>query len=360
MPPTNVQMARLYDQFGGLIFRDLKRRSESEASASELLPRVFARARLRWDEWPGTGSRLLWLADLAVEECGSKFLSPGTEFDSEEWSLERAVAGDLSKSEHRRLRDRMDADPQLAERLRSLRRNDADFEQRFPWSVLEEQVRSLTESWATNEAAGRARHRLGEKRYWRAMFVGAICAVVASLAVVLLEVDDGPSVFRSHSPSDGGDPVSLWPRNSSAAPSSVLQAYVFTKGRPLLLEPGASVEAGTRLQFRVKSEQMYLTMFGVDSERVVTTYVPARGPTSVPWTPGPAQPLGTALELSAVRGDEVFCALLSSAPLQVEEARAEIHKRVEGKEDFTSVLFALAEDPDGLADEVGVVHLQKP
>jgi len=360
MAPTDVQLARLYDQYGGLVYRDLLRRSEDESFAEDLLPAVFARASQRWDAWAGRGSRLLWLADLAVTECGTRALNPGTEFDSDEWLLERSIAGDLSKAEHRRLRDRIDSDLTLAERLHALRASDRDFDRRFSWADLEGRVEALVASRLAKESKHAKQRRVGEQRYWRAMLVGGLCALVATGAVLLLDPDGEPSIFVQRSTPKSSGPVSLWPQPKKAGHSSVLQAFVFTKGRPQLLDRGASASAGTRLQFRVRSEQTYFAMLGVDSSGAIKTYVPARGDVSLPWTPGPAQPLGTALELSTTSGDEVFLAFLSSEPLALGELRAELKSRIVAREDFVSVLLALGEDPQGLASEVGVVHLVKP
>lgn len=363
MPPTDVQLARLYDQYGGLIYRDLLLRTEEEAEAVDLLPAVFARASGSWDRWGGHGSRLLWLADLAVTECGSAALSPGTEFDSDQWLLERSVSGDLSKSEHRRLRDRLDAEAALSDRLEALRTLDREFDNLFAWSELEGKVQDIiAEQRASRTAAGAARE-VGEQRYWRAMWIGGMCAIVATLSVMAIDPEGEGSIFGEAPPSSSA-PVSLWPQQKAALPppsqSGLLQAFVFEQGRAQLLDSGAPVAAGTRLQFRVASEQMYLAMLGVDSSGAIKTYVPARGTVSLPWTPGPPQPLGTALELSSVPGPEIFLAFMSSEPLAVPELRAALKSRVVAKEDFLPALLALAAEPAGLAAEVGVVHLVKP
>jgi len=363
MSPTNVQLARLYDQYGGLIYRDLLLRSEDEGVAAELLPAVFARAVCHWDRWAGGGSRLLWLADLAVTECGSRALSPGTESDSDQWLLERSVAGDLSKPEHRRLRDRLDVEPPLSERLDALRRLDREFDNRFGWPEVEGKVQDIVASRrASSAAAGEARD-VGEQRYWRAMWIGGLCALVATLSVMVIDPEGEPSIF-AEAPQSSSGPITLWPQQKGAllppGQSGILQAFVFEQGRAQVLDPGSSVAAGTRLQFRVASEQMYLALLGVDSSGTIKTYVPARGSVSLPWTPGPPQPLGTALELSATPGSEVFLAFMSAEPLSVASLTAALKSRVVAKDDFLPVLLALGEDSAGLAPEVGIVHLVKP
>jgi hypothetical protein len=361
MSPTNVQLSRLYDQYGGLIYRDLLRRSEDEGVAAELLPAVFARAVHDWDRWAGGGNRLLWLADLAVTECGRRALSPGTEFDSEQWLLERSVAGDLSKSEHRLLRARLDVEAPLSERLEALRTLDREFDNRFAWAEVEGKVQDIVASRRASSAAGGEARDVGEQRYWRAMWIGGLCALVATLSVMVIDPEGEPSIF-AEAPQSSSGPVTLWPQQKAAplGQSGLLQAFVFEQGRAQLLGPGASVAAGTRLQFRVASEQMYLALLGVDSSGTIKTYVPARGSVSLPWTPGPPQPLGTALELSATPGSEVFLAFMSAEPLSVASLTAALKSRVVAKDDFLPVLLALGEDSAGLAPEVGIVHLVKP
>ncbi len=364
MPPTDVQLARLYDQYGGLIYRDLLLRSEDEALAAELLPSVFARASSAWDRWGGRGSRLLWLADLSVTECGSRALSPGTESDSDQWLLERSVAGDLSKPEHRRLRDRIDTEPDLSVRLDTLRALDREFDGRFGWTDLEPQVQEKLASRVAAGAAEQGQREVEDRRYWRAMWIGGLCALIATLALVAINPEGEPSIFADRRATSAAGPVSLWPEapreQGEGAPASLLQAFVFAQGRAQLLKSGAVVAAGTRVQFRVTSEEMYLAMLGVDSSGLITTYVPARGSVSLPWTPGPAQPLGTALEIGEASGDEVFLAFLSAKPLAVPELRTALEGRVVGEKDFLPALLALGADPAGLAAQVAVVHLVKP
>jgi hypothetical protein len=61
-----------------------------------------------------------------------------------------------------------------------------------------------------------------------------------------------------------------------------------------------------------------------------------------------------------VRGTEVFLAFLSSSPLTVGDLRASIRSRLVAKKDYVPALLALGRDPQGLAEEVGVVHILKP
>lgn len=364
MPPTDVQLARLYDQYGGLIYRDLLLRSEDEAFATELLPAVFARASSTWDRWGGGGTRLLWLTDLSVIECGVRALSPGTEFDSDQWLLERSVAGDLSKPEHRRLRNRLDEESELAVRLDALRVLDREFDGRFDWAELEPKVQAKLASWLEAGAAEQGQRDTEQRRYWRAMWIGGVCALVATLALVAINPEGEPSIFVDRGATSVTGPVSLWPEASpdrgEGASAGLLQAYVFAQGRAKGLKSGAVVAAGTRIQFRVTSDEMYLAMLGVDSSGLITTYVPARGDVSLPWTPGPAQPLGTALEIGPTRGDEVFLAFLSGEPLEVPRLRAALEARVVGKENFLPALLALGTDPEDLAAQIALVHLVKP
>ena len=137
MPPTTVQLARLFDQYGGLIYRDLLIRTEDSDFADQLLPEVFARASQRWDRHRGGANRLLWLVDLAVDEAAERILNPGTELDRDQWLLERSIAGDLSRGEQSRLRDRLDVEPELESRLRTLRSEDDAFCRRVRWDQLE-------------------------------------------------------------------------------------------------------------------------------------------------------------------------------------------------------------------------------
>jgi len=304
------------------------------------------------------------LADLSVTECGVRALSPGTEFDPDQWLLERSVAGDLSKPEHRKLRDRLDVEPELATQLDTLRSVDREFDRRFSWTDLEPKVQEKLTSWIAAGATEQGRREAEQRRYWRAMWVGGLCALVATLALVAIDPEGEPSIFENRPETSSAGPVSLWPKATSkpaAKPrSSLLQAFVFEQGRAQLLKSGAVVAAGTRIQFRVTSEEMYLAMLGVDSSGAITTYVPARGAVSLPWTPGPAQPLGTALELGSASGDEVFLAFLSAEPLEVPELRTALESRVAREKNFLPGLLALGEDPGALAAQVAVVHLVKP
>jgi hypothetical protein len=359
MPPTNVQFSRLYDQYGGLVFRDLLRRSQNESLAVDLLPRIFARAFRTWDGWSGRGTRLLWLMELSVREAEGAGLVSGMEEDADEWLLERSVAGDLSKPESRRLRDRLDEDPGLESRLSSLRKDDVDFERRFPWSELEPKVKAAVAERVSHDEVVAAGRRSSERRYVRAISLGVFLGVAATLGLLTFGPKDEPSILPLIPSVHQGQEAKLWPADSKQK-RGTLQAFVFSGGRPQLLEQGASVEPSTRLQFRVKSEEMYLAMLGVDAEGTITTYVPARGERSVAWTPGPAQPLGTSLEASTVRGDEVFCAFLSSSPLDLVALRAEVESRLAASEDFVGSLQALQETPEPLANEIGLVHIQKP
>jgi len=359
MPPTNVQFSRLYDQYGGLVFRDLLRRLKSDSQAVELLPRVFARAFRSWDGWSGRGTRLIWLMDVSVAESERQGLAPGTEQDADEWLLERSVAGDLAKPESRRLRERLDTEPALDARFASLRREDLEFERKFPWSEVEPKVKAAVAERSSEDDVRAAGLRLSERRYRRAIALGVLLGVIATLGLLMFGPKDEPSILPLIPSVHHGTEAKLWPAGAKQT-RGTLQAFVFSDGRPQLLEQGASVEPATRLQFRVKSEEMYLAMLGVDAEGTITTYVPARGERSVAWTPGPAQPLGTSLEASAVRGDEVFCAFLSSSPLDLAAVRVEMKNRIAAKEGLVEALQALQESPQPLANEMGLVHIQKP
>ena len=69
MPPTEVQVARLYSQYGGLIHRRCVRILRNDEEARDAVQEVFARAMRYWDGWDGTASRLTWLSRIATNHC---------------------------------------------------------------------------------------------------------------------------------------------------------------------------------------------------------------------------------------------------------------------------------------------------
>ncbi|MCP4873476.1 MAG: sigma-70 family RNA polymerase sigma factor [Proteobacteria bacterium] len=69
MPPTDVQAARLYHQYGALIHRRCRRILRDDEEAWDATQEVFARAIRSWDSWDGTASRLTWLSRIATNHC---------------------------------------------------------------------------------------------------------------------------------------------------------------------------------------------------------------------------------------------------------------------------------------------------
>jgi RNA polymerase sigma-70 factor, ECF subfamily len=69
MPPTEVQVERLYNQYGGLIHRRCLRILRNEEEARDATQEVFARAMRYWDSWDGVASRLTWLSRIATNHC---------------------------------------------------------------------------------------------------------------------------------------------------------------------------------------------------------------------------------------------------------------------------------------------------
>lgn len=69
MAPTDVQIARLYDQYGGLIYRRCLRILRNPEEASDAMQEVFARAICAWDSWGGEATRLTWLSRIATNHC---------------------------------------------------------------------------------------------------------------------------------------------------------------------------------------------------------------------------------------------------------------------------------------------------
>ena len=69
MQPTDVQVARLYDKYGSLIYRRCLRILRNEEEARDALQEVFARAIRSWDGWDGSATRLTWLSRIATNHC---------------------------------------------------------------------------------------------------------------------------------------------------------------------------------------------------------------------------------------------------------------------------------------------------
>ena len=358
MAPTSVQLARLFDQYGGLIYRDLVRRTDDEGYARRLLPRVFARASQRWERHEGGANRLLWLVDIAVAECTGRILNPGLEFDVDEWLLERSVAGDLSKGEQSRLLDRLDAEPELESRLRAIRARDDAFGRGLSWDDLKEEVARLAEEMAETETRQRGEFLEGRLRYRRAIWAGAFFGLLFVVVGAWIGPGSEPQIPSLFSAPHTGGPVSLLPKASDEG--STMTGFIHQNGRARQLEAGEVLRPGTRVQFRVQSDSQYVAMLGVDGDGQISVYVPMRGDVSLPWTPGPPQPLGTALELSEVGGAEVFLAFMSDEPLSVIELRSLLAARVAAKDDAIPALLRLVEKPEGGATEVGAVYIRKP
>ncbi len=69
MPPTDVQVERLYRQHGALIQRRCRRILRDEDLAWDATQDVFARAIRSWDGFEGGSTRLTWLSRIATNHC---------------------------------------------------------------------------------------------------------------------------------------------------------------------------------------------------------------------------------------------------------------------------------------------------
>ena len=69
MPPTDVQVERLYRQHGALIHRRCRRILRDEDLAWDATQEVFARAISHWDGFDGGSTRLTWLSRIATNHC---------------------------------------------------------------------------------------------------------------------------------------------------------------------------------------------------------------------------------------------------------------------------------------------------
>lgn len=69
MTPTQVQVERLYREYGGLIHRRCRRILRNEDLAWDATQEVFARAIRNWDRFDGDSTRLTWLSRIATNHC---------------------------------------------------------------------------------------------------------------------------------------------------------------------------------------------------------------------------------------------------------------------------------------------------
>jgi RNA polymerase sigma-70 factor, ECF subfamily len=69
MTPTDVQVERLYREYGPLIHRRCRRILRDEDLAWDATHEVFARAIKNWDGFTGDSTRLTWLSRIATNHC---------------------------------------------------------------------------------------------------------------------------------------------------------------------------------------------------------------------------------------------------------------------------------------------------
>ncbi len=99
----------------------------------------------------------------------------------------------------------------------------------------------------------------------------------------------------------------------------------------------------------------HLVLLGMDGTGTVSRYVPVGGEVSAPFQPGQAAPLADSLLLDDAPGPEVFVALLSDAPLLVEDLEQALHDAA-GEGASRGLLSA---DLDALAPQVHVYWVEK-
>lgn len=254
-------------------------------------------------------------------------------------TLRRLAAGDLPAAEAAAARTALKGDSAAAERLAALEAEDAAFLAAHPFASVQDELRRRAAALPADAPA--ADGLFGRFLRPRSLF-WALAAASTALLLTLF----APSERLSGDPDVPGNRLKG---------SITLDAWGELDGAATRLEPGATLQPGDRLQFRVTTTRSHLALLGVDGTGTVSRYQPVGGDLSTPFAPGQARPLPDALTLDDAPGPEVFVVFLSDQPLLVEDLEQRVHDAVDGGDP----LALLAADWDDLSADVGTFWARK-
>lgn len=180
-------------------------------------------------------------------------------------------------------------------RLDAMREVHEGFLERYP--TLESLPRRAPEQPRRVERSG--------ARLWRPVFLGASFAAAAAVLVVALV------------PEQGVEPT------IRAKGASIVELAVDRGGASVAPE-GQPLRAGDHLGLRYTTTLRYLMLLSVEASGRVSIYLPQDGAQSIAIRPGRQVVLEQGVELDDYVGPERLIALLSEAPLRVDEVRAAV------------------------------------
>ena len=214
-----------------------------------------------------------------------------------QWKLERYLLEELPRHEMEQIREALEQDASLSERLEALRMSNDDVLEKYPAAWM---ARRIEQRAHTAQAARGERGWLAQ--LWPAPAVLAVAAIVPLLdpQEQAEEVVDGPSLIRAK----GLEPHLIMHRKTESGAE--------------LLESAAAVEKGDLIQIQyVAAGRGYGAIVSIDGRGRVTTHLPATGGEAVALTKTGAVSLPFALELDDAPRRERFYFVTSRAPFSM-------------------------------------------
>ncbi len=216
-----------------------------------------------------------------------------------QWKLERYLLEELPRHEMEQIREALEQDASLSERLEALRMSNDDVLEKYPAAWMARRI----EQRAHTAQAARG------KRGWLAQLWPAPAALAVAVAAIVPlldpqeraeEVVDGPSLIRAK----GLEPHLIMHRKTESGAE--------------LLESAAAVEKGDLIQIQyVAAGRGYGAIVSIDGRGRVTTHLPATGGEAVALTKTGAVSLPFALELDDAPRRERFYFVTSRAPFSM-------------------------------------------
>jgi len=223
--------------------------------------------------------------------------------------LERYRLGELPKDEMLALERRLDAEPELKERLRALERSDEEIRRRYPPAWLAEQIRSRQK--ATSKLARPARGRLVR---WP---VPVALAAAATLALALAPRLLSPPLPET-SPRPGVAPaVDSADRIKGLEPSLVL--FRRTEAGSEALADGTVAQPGDVVRIGYRSAgRAFGVILSVDGRGFVTVHLPSRGSEAARLRAGETVLLDRSFELDDAPRFERFYLVTADRTFEIE------------------------------------------